>query len=264
MKNFISKTNGLRRAISLSALERGALFPYFSIPNYEAKAYELREQALFGTVAFAPIVRHDELDQYLDFANQTRDWLDQSKQIYDGVEPGFNRSSEPPTPPIPKSLLCVDHQEEKKDYSEVLKKPCSAQAEWYLPLHHISPPPLPNAKFQNLDFLSDPTYKRITEAANRASNVVFSHIDLDPHVFDFVFGTELHDEIHVHPHTLAAIPVYSDVRIGAEDGIIGYIFGVLAWDKYMEGTCESVCSEELKCVPVANTSKLTRFVANGS
>jgi hypothetical protein len=263
MKNFISKTNGLRRAISLSAIDRGALFPFHSVPNYEAKAFELREQALFGTVAFAPIVQHDELDQYLDYANQTRDWLDKSKQIYDWVQPGFNRSGEPPTPPIPQSLLCVDHREEKKDYSEVLKEPCSGQAEWFLPLRHISPPPLPNATFHNIDFLSDPTYEELTKAANEVSNVVFSYIALDPHVFDFVFGTELHDEVHIHPHTLAAIPVYSDVTIGTEDEIVGYIFGVLAWDKYMQGTFGCVC-EEKGCVHVANSSKLARVTANGS
>jgi hypothetical protein len=29
----------------------------------------------------------------------------------------------------------------------------------------------------------------------------FSHIDLDPHKLDFIFGNEVHGENHTHPHT---------------------------------------------------------------
>lgn len=225
----------MRRAITSSALEHGGKFPNFKIPNYEVKAFGMRNEALFETVAFAPIVKHEELEQYLVFANDTRGWVEESKKIYDELEPGKNRSSEPITPPFPKTLMCVDHREYQKDYSKVLVGPCAIQKEEYLPLLQISPPPYINETFNNIDFFSDFLYQEIVMAASQVKDLVFSVIDVDPHVFDFVFGLEVHPSlVHTHPHTLTAIPVFDDII--PTDTIVGYVFGVLAWDKYMTGT----------------------------
>lgn len=233
MDNFLSKTRTLRRSISSSAIEHGGSFPFFSVPNFEIKAYGTRQDAKFETVAFAPLVQDDELSQYLDFANNTRMWLDQSKQIHDKLEPGDKRSGEPLTPPFPDSLLCVDHQEDQKDHSKVLLSPCSIHEKEYLPLLHISPPPLQNETFHNIDFFTDPTYKTITSAAKQVSDVIFSQIDLDPKIFDFVFGSEVHRAAtSSHPHTLAAVPVFSGLESGR---VTGYIFGVMDWANYMTG-----------------------------
>jgi hypothetical protein len=60
----------------------------------------------------------------------------------------------------------------------------------------------------------------------------FSHIDLDPHKLDFIFGNEVHGENHTHPHTLASFAV----RDGLDGGkVLVYVFGIIAWDKYIEG-----------------------------
>jgi hypothetical protein len=233
MGDFIYKSNALRRAISSSAQEHGGVFPYFSIPHFEVKAFGIRNEALFESVAFAPVVRDSELQNYLKFANNTRNWLVESKIIYDELEPGKNRSSEPPPPHFPATLTCVNHYEYQKHYTKVLAGPCSIHSDTYLPLLHISPPPFPNQTFNNINFLVDPIYKNITEAAKQVKNVVFSRIDLDPHVFDFVFGSEIHSNKHTHPHTLAAIPVYDDII--PTEKVVGFAFGVIAWDKYMTG-----------------------------
>jgi hypothetical protein len=103
----------------------------------------------------------------------------------------------------------------------------------YLPLLHISPPPLVNETFNNIELLSDHVYRDVVPAARAVKNVVFSKIDLDPHVFDFVFGSEIHSNTHTHPHTLTAIPVYDDIV--PTDNVVGFAFGVIAWDKYMTG-----------------------------
>jgi hypothetical protein len=238
MASAISKTNALRRGISSAAIEHGGKFPFFTIPYFEVKAFGTRHEAKFETVAFAPIVKHSELEQYLDFSNRTRDWLEESKMIFDKLLPGLNRTSEPPVNQYPPSLLCVDHKEDKKDYSKILLAPCFVQSDSYLPLLQISPPPFANQTFNNINFLSDPTYETIIEAASQVKNVVFSQIDLDPHVFDFVYGSEIHSSIHTHPHTLAALAVFDGLSGG---NVVGYLFGVIGWDKYMKGvSCEGV------------------------
>lgn len=237
MASVISKTNALRRGVSSAAIEHGGKFPFFTIPYFEVKAFGTRHEAKFETVAFAPVVRDIELDQYLDFANRTRGWMEESKMIYDKLVPGSNRSSEPPAVQYPSSLLCVDHAEDKKEYSKVLLAPCFIHQDWYLPLLQISPPPFPNQTFNNMNFASDPTYRTIIEAASQVKNLVFSQVDLDPHVFDFVFGTEIHNSSHTHPHTLAALAVFDGLSGG---NLVGYLFGVIGWDKYMKGELKRI------------------------
>lgn len=208
------------------------MFPFFTIPNFEVKAYGTRHEAKLEAITYAPIVQKHELEQYLDFANSSRGWLVQSRQIFDKLQPGQNRSSEPPANPFPPTLLCVDHAKDKKYYSKVLLSPCLLEAEWHMPLLQVSPPPFMNQTFHNIDLLTDPVYKKIIKAADLVSDVVFSHIDLDPHIFDFVFGNEIHGANHTHPHTLASFAV----REGLTDGkVVGYVFGIVAWDKYVEG-----------------------------
>jgi hypothetical protein len=87
-----------------------------------------------------------------------------------------------------------------------------------------------NKTFFNLDFFSDPFYQKITTAASEMSDLVFSHIDMDPHVFDLVFGDEIHSTVHNIPHTLASMVVYDGLNSGR---VVGYVFGVVAWEKYM-------------------------------
>lgn len=224
-------------AITASAQDHGAEFPFFEVPSYEVLGHGIRNQALFETVAFAPLVKHQDREQYLQFANQTRGWLDESKKIYDKLKAGANRSSEPPTPPYPQTFMCVSHEEEKEDYSKVVLTPCLNDEDLYLPLLQISPPPFPNQTYHNIDYFTNPTYKSLAAAADQVANVVFSQIDADPSAFDFVFGSEIHSLVHTHPHTLTALPVFND--IGLRD-VVGYIFGVVAWDKYMTGKSQSL------------------------
>jgi hypothetical protein len=93
MASILYKTRALRRSVSSSAIERGGTFPFFTVPNLEVDAYGTRHEAKFETVVFAPIIQHDQLEEYFAFANEERGWLEKSKVIYDKLEPGQNRSS---------------------------------------------------------------------------------------------------------------------------------------------------------------------------
>jgi hypothetical protein len=232
MERFKYTNNALSLAITSSAFDHGAKFPFFAIPSFEVKAHGVRSEALFETVSFAPLVQYNDLDNYFQFVNASRGWLDESKAMYDKLEPGKNRSMEPLTPPISPTMNCVTRTVDKEHYSQVMTSPCFIDSESYLPLLQISPPPFPNQTYQNIDYLTDPTFKTISKAARDVSNVVFSHIDIDPRAFDLVFGDEIHSIDHTHPHTLTALPVYDNV--GGEN-VVGYVFGVVAWDKYMKG-----------------------------
>jgi hypothetical protein len=97
----------------------------------------------------------------------------------------------------------------------------------------VSLPPYLNKTFYSVDFFTDPFYREKTTAAMEVFDVVFSRIDLDPRIFDLIFGDEIHSTVHEHPHTLAA----AAVRDGLDSGkVVGYLFGVIAWDKYVQGT----------------------------
>jgi hypothetical protein len=133
-----------------------------------------RHEAKQEAITYAPNVQKNELEQYREFANTSRGWLFHSRKIFDKLEPGQNRSSEPPANPFPSMLLCVDHAEDKKHYSKVLLSQGLLDAEWYyLPLLSLFPLSFINQTFNNIDLLTNSVYRKITKAADVLSEVVF-------------------------------------------------------------------------------------------
>ena len=85
IQGIFAANRALSRAITTSASSMGGEFPHFSVPAFESHAFESRQLAGFETITYAPIgIR---IDQWLDFANKSRGWLDESKDIFDKPRP---------------------------------------------------------------------------------------------------------------------------------------------------------------------------------
>lgn len=152
VSTIFSANRALSRSITTSAF--GAEFPYFAVPSWEAAAYESRIQAGFETVTYAPV--NQKLDRWLDFSQVSRGWLDESKQIYDDLVPGKNRSSEPPVGPLPNIVWDVD------DDGTLIERKRNGLMVTSL---HVSPPPLPSVEvYQNINFFSNPEYRAVSHA----------------------------------------------------------------------------------------------------
>jgi hypothetical protein len=88
--------------------KNNATFPHYTVQNCEVRAHEARMLAAFEMITYAPIVSDEE--RWINFSNNTRGWLDESKFLYYLLQPGQNRSSEPKNPPLPSVVWTYDIQ----------------------------------------------------------------------------------------------------------------------------------------------------------
>ncbi|MDG6999173.1 MAG: hypothetical protein JRN15_08675 [Nitrososphaerota archaeon] len=133
-------------------------FPYFVVPGFEAYAHEARTQAGFEMIQYAPIANN--VQQWINFSQATRTWIDESRQIYDDLNPGENRAAEPsaalkPLPPYvyeytsDGSFTTIDHG-----------------FRLFVPSLQTSPPPLENAThYENVDLFSNRMFKDVCLAS---------------------------------------------------------------------------------------------------
>ena len=212
-------------------------FPYFCVPSFEAKANAARRHAGFEAVIFAPIANNEA--QWLEFAQTSRSWLDDSKVWYDILEPGQNRSLEPMTPLLPEMVWSYNDDgtlSERKDRGI------------FVPSLHTSPPPISNGQiYQNVDLFSHSEFRSVTVASVKSSDAVFSRFDTAfAHESDRILGAEQHQVVHdkfhpttslqttVHPHSIAVQPVYLFNGVeGSKNKIVGYLLSIISWDYFL-------------------------------
>jgi hypothetical protein len=139
------------------ALQTNQIFPYVRVPAFETHAYEARKQAWFEIVEYAPVAYSAQ--DWVAFSLQNVGWLDESKRIYDELEPGLNRSQESPTLAGPSVVLRMNRVTDQFE-------PWMGSGTFY-PKFHTSPPPPADKPiaFQNLDLFSIPEYKAVSLAA---------------------------------------------------------------------------------------------------
>lgn len=202
--------------------------------SFEAKAYEARQQAKFLTIAYAPIATSET--SWLEFSKENRDWIQESKYIYDQLEPGYNRVAEPVPPPLEDVVWSFTQQN-----TLTQRKGRGI----FAPSFMISPPPvISNGTYENIDFFSNPACKAVSVAAVTLNDSVFAGFSNDFTTWvDGILGEAhhqmIHDSLHPesrtnrysHPHTLTAQPVYDS--LSRETKVVGYLFSVFAWDSIL-------------------------------
>jgi hypothetical protein len=177
-------------------------------------------------------------DKWINFTQYTRGWLDESKRIYDTLQPGQNRSMEAKTPELPEIVWAINDQD-----GSLVKRSGRGN---FVPTLHISPPPLNNGEiYQNVDLFSDPNYKAVSLAAVKLKDAVFSQFSQSYAIdIDQIVGApqhqKLHDSYHPidktdrlrHPHSIAAQPVYNKLE-ASTNKIVGYLYSIIAWDFFL-------------------------------
>jgi hypothetical protein len=213
-------------------------FPYFSVPSFEAKANAARHHAGFEAVIYAPIVTNEA--EWMEFAQTSRHWLDDSKIWFDILEPGQNRSLEPAAPLLPETIWAYNDDgtlSPRKDRGI------------FVPSLHTSPPPMNNGQvYQNVDLFSRDEFRSVTVASVKLSDSVFSRFDVAfAKESDRILGVErhqlLHDAFHdattssndmLDPHSIAVQPVYLFNGVeGFKNKIVGYLVSIISWDYFL-------------------------------
>mgnify|MGYP005847545603 CR=1 FL=1 len=233
VEKIFEANRAFSQSITTSLIEENEALPFFAVPYFEVKAASARHQASFEVVTYAPIVTAKQLTRYLEFSNQTRGWIDDSKRLYDTLEPGKNRSAEAPIPPLPLQLWkpTSDGGYEIDEGSSIM-----------VPSLHISPPPVEQEAsaspvYQNVNLWSDPDYKDVTLASLSLKDAVFSKFDESYALYSSKVTGEAYDYIDVFPHSIAAQPVFealqapSSSRSGLK--VAGYIYSVIDWTVHL-------------------------------
>jgi hypothetical protein len=184
-------------------------------------------------ITYAPIATNEA--SWIEFSQASREWLDESKYIFDELEPGQDRSKEPKTPPFDDVVWSIN-----EDGSLAKRKGRGL----FAPSFMISPPPMNNGNiFENIDLFSHPNYKSVTLAAVKLKDAVFSRFDASfSKASDEVLGDTQHQSLHdptnsnvmdqvSYPHSIAAQPIY--LSLSRETKVVGYLFAIIAWDNYL-------------------------------
>ena len=108
MHNFFEANREFSRYITFTALESEQKFPFVSIPSFEVHAHVTRLKANTEGLLYAPIIRND-FHNWIQFTNQTKNWLEESKRTFDRLEPGLNRSLEQQRQYIPPTIYQFDN-----------------------------------------------------------------------------------------------------------------------------------------------------------
>jgi hypothetical protein len=193
------------------------------VRTFEAKAYEARKQAGLQTIIYAPIAINEEV--WVNFTQNTRDWLDESKFIYDILQPGQNRSLEPMAPMLPEYVWSYSEED-----PSILEQRSGRGN--FVPSYQISPPPVNSGEiFFNIDLFSDPNYKSISLAAVKLKDAVFSQFE--PKYAEYVSKvTGVATQTVQHPRSIAAQPVYNKLDTTTQK-IVGYLYSIVSWDYYL-------------------------------
>ena len=175
------------------------------------------------TIIYAPITINEP--SWLNFSQNTRDWLDESKLIYDVLQPGQNRSLEPKTPLLPDVVWSYNPED-----TSILEQRTGRGN--FVPSYQISPPPVNSGDiFFNIDLFSDPNYKSISLAAVKLQDAVFSQFE--PKYAEYVSKvTGVAPDSTDHPRSIAAQPVYSKLDTTTRK-IVGYLYSIVSWDYYL-------------------------------
>lgn len=181
-------------------------------------------------MTYAPLA--NSVNDWLDFAQKSRHWLDDSKVIFDKLEPGMNRSSEPATPELAMTVWGIN-----EDYMHV---PWN-ETGLFAPILHTSPPPKADGhSYQNINLFSDPNFADVSLAAINLHDSVFSKFEASTEgsaIMELAYigqGKSIGDFGDLlHPHSVIAQPVYPDFDELAEKDVVGFVYSVIDWDSYL-------------------------------
>lgn len=154
-------------------------FSYYWVRNYETHAHETRQRSMLRNIAYAPIVRN--VKEYMQFAEQSKNWYEESKFLIDKLEPGSSRSKEP-VRRILDPFMWILFNESATTYNDSILQAWANGTDGgiFNPRLHTSPPPSKDDRYkQNEDFFSNSYYRKLAEASTTLKGTIRVHNDVE-------------------------------------------------------------------------------------
>lgn len=143
-------------------------FPYVAVPSFEVQAHTTRYDSGGGidVLFYAPIVSN--FTKWVQFTNETKHWLEESKYLYDKMEPGNNRSNETPRMYLPPVVYKFDNVTGQHivPWFGTPSDQVDDNTDTFCPRLYTSPPPyMGDGIVQNEDLFSNRKYKSMSDAS---------------------------------------------------------------------------------------------------
>jgi len=219
-------SRSLGRAVTTAAMTAtpASTFPNVTVPAFEVKAFEARTKAGFEMVSYAPVARN--LDEWIAFSTENTGWFQESKEIFDQLEPGQNRSLEAPVTSMPSAVYRLGE--------DGIGDPW-ANNRLFCPSMHTSPPPSESASIiMNVDFFSSPEFLAVSLASEQLKDAVFSSFKSKTSVSAALLEGKLTGDLvdSAKPRSISAQPVYRGLSAD-EKFAVGYVFTFISWEEYL-------------------------------
>jgi hypothetical protein len=145
--------------VTLNSKNNQQSFPYVSVPAFEVQSHAARLSSDVELFVYAPVAYN--FSEWISFANATKNWFDDSKFIYDMLNPGSNRSADLPRGYLPPVVYRFDENGFKTPwYGE------DTTVSPFCPRLYTSPPPyLGDGIVQNEDLYTNELYKTVSSHA---------------------------------------------------------------------------------------------------
>lgn len=84
MKSIFDASQGLAGSITIAAAEQNSSFPFVTVPFFEAKAQQAREQSGIESFSYCPIITEENRFQWSSYAMDNKGWIENSRAASGG------------------------------------------------------------------------------------------------------------------------------------------------------------------------------------
>jgi hypothetical protein len=216
----------------------GERFPFVSVPLFEVVAAQVRKYTGVENVYWGPVVSRENYLNWIDYSVANQDWLTASRLAYlsktgeTWEEAGFDNDT------IPEFIFDID-----EDANPI--KPTNSDGPWE-PLWQMSPPPFKSGVV-NFNLHYNPYIPLIEKATDELRHGLLGVGDFS---LNGGMGVSVddHEAFHenlvqsdrgegyksyTHPRTLFVEPIYEDLYRPSDSPIVGHVFSLMTWDKYL-------------------------------
>jgi len=229
-------------ATSMDSLDNPALkiqsFPFVKVSHWETHGEHARERSKMEAIAYAPLVRSSQKEEWESFAVENQGWIAASRATFvDHLKPGMARPVYVPgkvspfiykrehpdsvfTDPV-EDYEIIESRSGGSTHDQEQAPQAQAQDEdVYAPIWYLSPPPF-NPAVVNMDVLSDREYNAVlTQAIDHQAATFSTVMNVEP-----FSSLQVSDGDHVHYHRQFRANFSTtlvDSTTGATSGTIGY------------------------------------------
>lgn len=213
VKSTIGQVHSLSVMVTSIAMSNNATWPYVSVPHFARRAREAEELTGIELLLFAPIVPHDEREDWERYAWEHQVWIDQDLKVSGHQETDVGK--------ISKRIYTDTENATSNDGPHVYK-------DGYVPIWQLGPVPR-NASVINLDLNRHPSFRSTIYHGMASRHAMLSGmVDLN----FLLENSLLQHDLDLQPRSYILEPVFSDFEDTVDSEVTGFFVADLQWGSF--------------------------------